>query len=519
MRDLPRLVTLALVLHACGESASSASEPPDGAAPDAAVTPPDAVTPDAEPPPPPDDAATPDASATPDAASPPPDMAAPPEEPPELIAAAAAVEAAARPFWESGWMPSLSIALVSGEHVRFINGGQQSAARPEPPTEDSLYAIGSVSKTFTGLMLADAVERGEVALEAPLRDLLPAGATAPEFEGTPIRLQHLTTHTSALPRDAIEADGPLENWYRGYTVEMLWDWLSGVTLSRAPGAEIEYSNAAVGVLGQTLAFLGGVSYEARLAERVTGPLGLTDTVLPLDPDRASKFVPGRYNEAEVEYWDLGAAGPAGAIVSSTRELARYLQAQVGVIDTPLDAAIERSQTPLFEISPGRHVAYNWFTQDEPHYLFHDGAVPGHSTFVIFQPDTDQAVVVLSAAWTYAIYPLGNYATAALAGVDVPIPEPPPEIEADPATFDQYVGRYNLGFGSNGFTVSRQEDLLLFRVDDQPDLVLYAEGPDAFHLRVVQARITFERAEDGTVRRCTLHQNGQEITGSRLGGGR
>jgi CubicO group peptidase (beta-lactamase class C family) len=278
---------------------------------------------------------------------------------------------------------------------------------------------------------------------------------------------------------------------------------------------MEYSNAGVGLLGQVLARAAGADFETVLHDRVTGPLALPNTLATLDPDHAAAFVPGRVDEVEVEYQNLAALSPAGGFVSSTRDMARYLQFQTGALTGPLDAALARGQTPLHPVGENMEIAYNWFVQTAPRYVFHDGAVPGHSTQVIFGPENDLGVVFLSASNTYAVYPLTNFALARLAGVDVPAPEPPAEGALDPARLDEYTGTFIVRPGLR-FFVTRTESHLYFRLSGQNELRLYpdADADDAFYLRVVLARVTFERDETGTVTRCILHQNGQTIRATR-----
>jgi len=497
-----------MVFAACGADEALPDSTSEDAEPtaDATLPPPE----DALPPPPP----PPDAAPAIDAEPQPPDAELP-VAPPALVEAAAAVRAAFAPWVEAGWVPAGSVALVHGEFVEYLNFGEVSSARPEPPTEDALYAIGSISKTLTGLLLAEAVERGALSLDTPLQSLLPDGVTSPIYGDKEIVLRHLTTHTSALPRDARDPTDMNAFFYETFSLEDLWAWLNGVELTRAPGAQVEYSNMAVAVLGQALAHEAETDFPSLLVDRVTGPLGLESTFLPLDPDRADRFVPGRSDEVEVEYMELSAAGPAGAIVSSIRDMARYIQIQTGVLETPLSEAVTRSQSPLQAAGENQHVGYNWFMQDEPHIVFHDGAVVGHTAYLLFQPETDLGVVFLNASSNYAVYPLGNYALATLLQAAAEAPEPPPEVTLPPESLDAYVGRYVLGLNVATFVVTRADDRLYFRVEGQQDALLYAEGDDAFHLRVVPAGVAFQRDADGRVMRCILRQNGAANRANRV----
>src|SRR5207249_49540 len=129
------------------------------------------------------------------------------------------------------------------------------------------------------------VQRGEVCLDQPVGELLPASVKVPSKDGVAITLLHLTTQTSALPRmpDNFDpADGA--NPYADYTPEKLYQCLATIELSRKPGEKYDYSNLGVGLLGHALSLKAGRSYESLLIERIFRPLGMKETKITLDDD-------------------------------------------------------------------------------------------------------------------------------------------------------------------------------------------------------------------------------------------
>ena len=119
-----------------------------------------------------------------------------------------------------------------------------------PATPDTIAEIGSIGKVFTAFLLADMVERGDVALDDPVRKFLPSSVTVPSFGGKDITLVDLATHTSGLPRDSVPVDLESDRSpYEGYTAEQLYAFLGRHPLERAPGARWEYSNVAWGCWG------------------------------------------------------------------------------------------------------------------------------------------------------------------------------------------------------------------------------------------------------------------------------
>src|SRR5512132_4333622 len=140
--------------------------------------------------------------------------------------------------------------------------------------------MGSATKVFTSLLLADSVRRGEVALSDPASKYLPPDVKIPERGGRQITLQDLATHTSGLPRlPSNLAAKDASNPYADYTVAQLYAFLSAYQLTRDIGSKYEYSNLGAGLLGHLLARRAGVDYETLVRTRITGPLGMNSTVV------------------------------------------------------------------------------------------------------------------------------------------------------------------------------------------------------------------------------------------------
>lgn len=181
---------------------------------------------------------------------------------------AATVEAFARPLADAGCAGSVVVGVIDGD-ARLVRGfGRVGDGAPDGRTR---YEIGSVTKVFTGLLLADAVARGLVALDDPVQGLLPDGATMPQFEDQPVRLWHLATHTSGLPRLPDMKGSDPKDPYAHFDDARLFAVLPKARVRRAPGEKSVYSNLGVGLLGRALVHKqGAASYEALLREREIG---------------------------------------------------------------------------------------------------------------------------------------------------------------------------------------------------------------------------------------------------------
>src|SRR5579859_856747 len=167
-------------------------------------------------------------------------------------------------------------------------------AKDGPPVDgDTFFEIGSITKVFTSLLLADMVERGEVTLDTPIAKLLPESVKVPSRNGKQITLLDISMQVSGLPRlpsnfHPADAGNP----YADYDTAKLYEFLSGYTLTRDIGAKYEYSNLAVGLLGHALARKAGLTYEQLLRKRILDPLGMNDTTITLTSDQRKRLAAG-----------------------------------------------------------------------------------------------------------------------------------------------------------------------------------------------------------------------------------
>jgi D-alanyl-D-alanine-carboxypeptidase/D-alanyl-D-alanine-endopeptidase len=268
----------------------------------------------------------------------------------------------------------------------------------------SMFEIGSVTKTFTSLLLADGVVRGEWTLATPLRDLLPQGTSVPSSTGVEITLEHLATHTSGLPNAPIPiVAGSVQmlrgrDPYAGLTADGLLRALGRARLKRTPGTgAVHYSNLGVGVLGLALANATSRSYADLVEERICRPLGLVDTRVDehLSVVQRSRMVPGHRRRGKpAAAWPLDGMPAAGALRSSADDMLRYLSAQLNPGHTELAEAIRLTQ--VLRDDPEPAVGLGWMRLDRPHRLWwHTGGTGGYRSFAGFRPDQRDAVVVLS----------------------------------------------------------------------------------------------------------------------------
>ncbi len=384
---------------------------------------------------------------------------------------------------------------------------------------ETLFEIGSVTKVFTSLLLAEDVVRGDVKLDDPVAKYLPSDVKVPERGGKKITLVDLATHTSGLPRlpTNLNPKDPT-NPYADYSVKQLYEFLSTYELTRDIGSRYDYSNLGAGLLGVALARQAGTDYETLVRKRITGPLSMTSTAITLTSALQQRLAPGHDRRGErVPNWDLPALAGAGAIRSSANDMLTFVSANLGLTASPLAtpmALMLKTRRPTGV--PGLEVALAWHisSRDGREIVWHNGGTGGYRSFIGFDPKARIGVVVLSNMFTEGgVDDLGQH----LLDPTVPLLAPPKErkaIAADPKILERYVGSYELA-PNFVLTVTRDGDRLFAQATGQGKNEIFAEGERDFFLKVVDAQITFQADVSGAITGLVLHQAGRDIPGRRL----
>jgi len=291
----------------------------------------------------------------------------------------------------------VAVALVANGGMTTAALGHADAAREVPLTSETPMEIGSVTKPLTGMLLADLVDEGIVGLDQRPAELL--GRDDPGLGA--VTLEQLATHHSGLPREATaDLTGPVSfllsggNLYKAYDVETLIGAATGHDLAgEHDGA---YSNLGFALLGQSLAAATGRSYPELLEARLTGPLGLDDTMVATRraevPEGAA--VGWSANGVRPAPWIGAGVAPAGVGPWSTAEdLGRLLTALMDG-DAPGIGALDRRADFDEETSIG--LGWLWsHTDDGEELVFHDGGTGGFLTFVALSPSTERGVALIA----------------------------------------------------------------------------------------------------------------------------
>jgi serine-type D-Ala-D-Ala carboxypeptidase/endopeptidase len=284
------------------------------------------------------------------------------------------------------------IAVVESNREELWAFGTVSPESNIKPTADSIFEIGSLTKTFVGIILA------ELTIEKKLRLTDPVQNFIPELQGTfagSATLEQLLIHQSGLPKmicrdpDKAECFVPknLDNPYSGLATEELLLVLKSIPKPSNKAFEYEYSNLGYLLLGQVIARVDQGTFESSLKKRITDPLGMKDTAVQLSRQKAEKFLQGyTVIGSAAKHWDTSeAASAAGGIRSSGRDLLKFLKFSLTPDSSPLGQAILVSQRQ----------AWGWDSKAGENLLRKDGETGGFYAMLTLDQNNKEGFVQLT----------------------------------------------------------------------------------------------------------------------------
>jgi len=314
------------------------------------------------------------------------------------------VDHAGRDFFNK--MPQavgMSIGIIKDGKSYTYNYGTTEKGGGKTPSADSLYPIASISKTFTGMLLAQAAGEKKLNLDDDIRKYLDSPYPNLEYQSHYIRVQQLVNHLSGLPFNlpdipenrppfSTPVSASIEDMLSRYSrAEFLAD-LHHVKLDRVPGQKFSYSNSAAILASIMLERIYGQPYENTLAQKIAKPLGMVDTTISLDKSQKDRLVKG--------YGDKGGLAPyprdmmlgAGALKSTAADMLKYMQWQM----TEADEAVKLSHKPTFTYN-NYSVGLNWqiIKAGDRRRVWQEGDLPGFTSVCMFFPELKIGIVVFA----------------------------------------------------------------------------------------------------------------------------
>ena len=323
-------------------------------------------------------------------------------------------------FMQSGGV-GMVVGVIDGNKQFLYEFGQTAKANGHKPSPDTLFQIGSITKTFTATVLADEVRKGHVAYSDPLQKFVPTGITVPSLDGRKISLLDLATHTSGLPRK-------LNNGSYPTPPQAMFNFIDHYTLTDKPGTHYLYSNLAFGLLAVALAREASAPNWMYLVKtEVNQPLGLIDTVVDPSPQQITRRAQGYNamgNPAQYEMSGFPAMNGAGALYSTGNDMMKFLNYNLGLAHSSIDPLLDDLQKSWRPVNnnPGKFVGLAWqITEGPTRMVWKNGSTGGFRSFIGFCKEKQIGVFVLSNTLQASPDQLGNqllrYLTGAEAAVD------------------------------------------------------------------------------------------------------
>ena len=320
----------------------------------------------------------------------------------------AAMRQTATTLLQSELLHATSIAVVYRGQEFILHQGELESGKANPPTDTTLYEIGSISKTFAGLLLANAVLDGKAALDDPIQKYLPAAYPNLQAQGQPVRLRHLITHTSTMPGmlplqvnsilqdfTAHATPAKLNAAYANYGQRQFWQDLHTVTIQAPLGKDYAYSSAGTELVAHALETIYGMPYDVLLTQFVARTAGMHDTRLRLTAGEAGRLAPGYHSDNPVMTTPMPQLpwGAAGNLKSTMPDMAKYLRLQLGA-----HPAVVESHTPLVRFQDDFSIGYFWNIgtnrQLGTHYVHH-GGVPRAQSYAYVVPQYQLGVFIIT----------------------------------------------------------------------------------------------------------------------------
>ena len=422
-----------------------------------------------------------------------------------------------------------NIGIIAGviepQGRRIIAYGHRNAGDPRPLDGDTVFEIGSVTKVFTALLLADMVAKSGVALADPVAKYLPSDVKAPERNGHSITLVDLAAHTSGLPFMPENAPPLNDPAAEKYSAADLKRYVARYQLTRDIGAEWDYSNVGYWLLSEALSSRAGMDYETLVRTRVIAPLKLANTDFALSPKMKANLAAGHDGALQpapvVSTLPIYSVMPAaGGLYSTANDLLKLLSVAMGYVRSPLAPAMVTTVSTRRPIGGDNEQALGWAVigKGDDQVIFQDGGTYGCASSMAWDPKKRVGVVVLS----NQVGSVGDIARHLLRP-NIPLAKSMntkhTEIAIDSALLDKYAGRYEAQ-GEGIFIVAREGDFLTIESPAEwglPKLRIRPETPRDFFATELPLRVTFRVDNDERVNGLLIYPpRGQKaVPASRL----
>jgi serine-type D-Ala-D-Ala carboxypeptidase/endopeptidase len=421
------------------------------------------------------------------------------------------------PYREHQKFNAISIGVLSNGEVWEKSFGSLDSTSDSKPNSNTIYEIGSISKVFTSLLLAQAVESGKLKLDDPISTIMTELEKENPAVGSSITFKHLSHHVSGLPVMPLNiAPKDSTNPFADYDRPSLVEYMKSAQPKRKPGVEYEYSNLAAGLLGDLLARQADTSYEKLLKTQLTEQLEMLDTSITLSSDQKSRLAPP-HNLALLpdSSWDFDALAGCGAIRSNVDDMLTFAKAVLNPPKGPLGEAIDLAWKKQKEAVGGQHaMGLGWMIAQDGATRWHNGQTGGYHSMILINRSLKTAVVLLSNTANPQLDQLTEQIFRAVIGMEVKPTQFDAEFQVKPEVAKRLEGKYQLAPGAI-ITVQVKDGKMMAQLTGQQFLALIPKSETEWKYQLVDATLKFELPEKGNSPKVTLFQSGRELPAPRV----
>jgi D-alanyl-D-alanine-carboxypeptidase/D-alanyl-D-alanine-endopeptidase len=310
------------------------------------------------------------------------------------------VAAEIQPLISDGSYVGIIVGIVEPHERRIFSFGSTDRNENRKPSGETVFALASITKTFTGALLADLTLRGIVRLDDSIAKFLPPGVIKPGSRLNRITLLDLATHTSGLPRMATNAGAsPTPSRRPPYSVRQMYAFLSDYQPHQKPGTKFLYSNIGIALLGHLLERASGIPYEQLVEQRICRPLKMASTRVTLNASMRRRLAQGydrRLRPVELRPFDVGKS--SGGLYSTANDMMKYLAANMGLSDAPIVPALLEAQRPFRQV-PGKETAFMGLTwhvnRTGIQITSKNGGLAGYQSFIAFSKAHQIGIIALA----------------------------------------------------------------------------------------------------------------------------
>jgi serine-type D-Ala-D-Ala carboxypeptidase/endopeptidase len=406
--------------------------------------------------------------------------------------------------------PGVVFVKIEQGDIEYYSCGYNSLDEMRSPDLDTIFEIGSITKVFTALLFTRLEELGVLSLSDPVGKYLPSSTHIPERDGVSISCEHLLTHTSALPPMPPNFDHT--NAMRSFAKYGADDLVAGVenlSLEWPIGQSYVYSNFGYAVLGYVAEKITGERWDDLVKRHICAPLRLENTRTETNA-RQDNVATAHRGREPVSHFSLGIMRAAGGLKSSSRDMATFLSANLGLIESELASAMKKARTVFYRESPIFALGLGWHIQQRgrQEIVWHRGETSGQTSFVAVDAAARSGIVMLSnSAFS------GCCCDLAMAQIDpgTPLIENMPHeiVETTRLKLLKYTGEYRVD-SAISFTVTAEENCLAIGVTGQSRGKMFPVGASQFETQDRRVFAIFSEAADA----LTIRQHGIDRTAFR-----